>query len=137
MKSSKRQNLITVASIPNRTFTSLSGGEKSGSTNNWYDGGSTVPSVVGAPPETGEITLTNAFDPEIDAPLLQTLKAQVNILRTTITRAHLAGDMTRVAAAKPDVWTDALLTSVTPPEADANSGDVATYELKFKPADLT
>lgn len=137
MKSSKRQNLITVAAIPNRTFTSLSGGEKSGPTNNWYDGGSPTPSVIGGPPETGEITLTNAFDPDVDAALLQSLKGQINVLRTTITRAHLAGDMTRVASAKPDVWTEALLTAVTPPEADANSSDVETYELKFKPADLT
>lgn len=137
MYGSKRQNLVTIAAIPNRTFSVMAGGEKSGSTSTWYDGGATVPVVIGGQPEVGEITLTNAFDPERDAQILQTLKAQVNILRTTITRAHLAGDMTRVAAAKPDVWTDALLTGITPPEADANSGDTSTYELKFKAADLT
>jgi hypothetical protein len=137
VKSSKRQSLVTVAAVANRTFTSLAGGEKTGSTNNWYDGGATVPSVVGAPPEVAELTLTNAFDPDVDAAILQALKSQVNILRTTVTRAYLAGDQTRIASAKPDVWTDCLLTGVTPPEADANSGDVATYELKFKPADLT
>lgn len=137
MKSSKRQFLFTVSTIPNRTFAQASGGEKASSTSKWYDGGATVPSVIAAPPETGDVTLTNAFDPELDAALIQSLKAQVGIMRATLTRMPLHGDMTRVASARPDVYTDALLRSLTPVETDANSGDTATYELIFSPADLT
>lgn len=137
MKSSKRQFLVTVSTIPNKTFTQQEGGEKSAETSKWYDGGSTVPNVISAPPETGDVTLTNAFDPEADSDLIKSCLAQIGTMRATITRAPLYGDMTRVASAKPDVYTDAVLKSCVPVEVDANSGDVAVYKFVFSPADLT
>lgn len=136
-KAAARQFLVTVGALGNRTFATFSGGDKTAEASKWYDGGATVPDVLAGPAETGDVTVTNAFDPEIDAPLLQTLKSQVGVLRTTVAKMPLHGDMTRVASARPDVYTNALLTGLTPVEADANSGDVAVYELTFAVADLT
>lgn len=136
-KASKRQFLCTVGAIPNRTFAAAAGGAKTAAVNKWYDGGAIVPDVIASPPETSNLTLTNAFDPDIDPALLQSLKAQVGIMNTTITKVPLYGDMTRVASAKPDVYTGAVLVGVTPVESDANSGDTGTYVLEFAVSDLT
>src|ERR1700753_1845656 len=106
MKSSKRHFLTTVAAIAGTTFASTTGGAETSAVNKWYDGGDTGPDVVVAPPETSNVTVTNAFDPDIDAALITTLKSQVGILRTTITRVPLYADMTRVPGAKPDVYTN-------------------------------
>lgn len=135
-KAAARQGLVTVAALGNRTFTQRTGGEKKSDSVKWRDGGSVTPSVTAGPPETGDITLTNGYDPDVDGPMLSNLLLQVGILRTTISQASLYGDMTRVAGAKPFVWTDAVLTSVKVPETDANSGEIATYELVFSPADV-
>lgn len=136
-KAAARQFLVTVGALGNRTFATFSGGDKAAETSKWYDGGATVPDVLAGPAETSDVTVTNGFDPELDSALLQTLKSQVGVLRTTITKMPLHGDMSRVAGAKPDVYTNALLKTMTPAEADANSGDVAVYELTFAVADLT
>lgn len=137
MIATKRQTLFTVSILPGRVFAQVSGGEKSGSVTRWWNGGSLTPVVIGGPPETSNIVVTNGFDPDVDAAILQGLKSQINVIRATLTRIYLAGDMTRIPSAKPDVYTDALLVKLTPVETDASSGDVATYALEFAPADLT
>lgn len=137
MKSAGYQFLVTCAAFGNRTFTKMTGGEKSSNTTKWRDGGATVPDVLAAPPEVSDIVLTNAYDPIIDGPLLTTAKAQIGILRTVVTKVPLFGDMTRASGGKPDVFTNALLKAVKLPEVDANSGDPATYELTFSVGDVT
>lgn len=137
MKSAGYQFLVTCAAFGNRTFTKKTGGEKSSATTKWRDGGATVPDVLAAPPETSDVTLTNAYDPDIDGALLQAAKRQIGILRTTITIVPLFGDMTRVASGLPDVYTNALLKSVKLPEVDANSGEPAMWELSFSVGDVT
>lgn len=136
MKAAARQGLVTVGALGNRTFTARTGGVKKTETAKWRDGGATTPNVIAGPPETDDITLTNGFDPEADGPLLSNLLRQVGILRTTISQASLYGDMSRVSAAPPFVWTDAVLMSVKVPEVDANSGEIATYELVFSVGDV-
>lgn len=135
-KAAARQGLVTVGALGNRTFTQRTGGVKKSDSVKWRDGGSTSASPVTGPAETDDITLTNGYDPEVDGPMLSNLLLQVGILRTTISQASLFGDMTRVSGAKPFVWTDAVLASVKLPETDANSGEVATYELVFSVGDV-
>lgn len=132
-----RQFLVTTGATGSRSFTELSGGEKSSDTAKWRDGGATAPQVLAASPETGDITLKNGYDPEKDGPMLSNLLRQVGVLRTTVTKVPLYGDMTRVTGAQPLVYTDCVLKSVKPPEVNANSGDPGTYELVFTPADVT
>lgn len=137
MKAAGYQFLVTCAAFGSRTFSKKTGGEKSSNTAKWRDGGAHVPDVLAAPPEVSDITLTNAYDPDIDGALLQNAKAQIGILRTTITIVPLFGDMTRVASGRPDVYTNCLLKGVKTVEVDANSGDPAVWELIFTPGDLS
>ncbi len=132
-----RQFLVTTGATGARTYTELTGGEKAADTSKWRDGGSTVPQVLAAPPDTGDVTLKNGFDPERDGPMVANLKRMVGVLVTTITKVPLHGDMTRIAGAPPEVYTGAVLKSVKSPEVNANSGDTATYELVFAVADVT
>jgi hypothetical protein len=137
MKSAARQWLVTVAALGNRTFTEKSGGAKKSETAKWRDGGAVFADTITAPPEIGDVTLKNAYDPDVDGPMIATLLNQVGTLVTTLTQVPLYGDMTRVPGVKPLVYTDAVLVSVTPPEVNANSGDASTYELVFSVNNLT
>lgn len=132
-----RQFLVTTGATGNRTYTEFAGGAKEGETTKWRDGGAVVPQVLGGPPETGDVTLKNGFDPERDGPMIQNLLRLVSVLRTTVTKVPLHGDMSRIQGAPPLVYTGCLLKSVKPPESNANSGDVATYELVFSVEDVT
>jgi hypothetical protein len=136
MKSAARQWLVTVAALGDLTMSTKSGGEKTAEAARWRDGGSLTADIVTSPPETGDVTVTRAFDPTLDAEVIHNLKRQIGLLRTTLTCQPLLPDMSR-APVKPDVYPNAVLIGVNPPEFDANSGDVATYELTFAPGDLT
>lgn len=131
MKASGNQFLVTCPAFGSRTFSKKTGGEKQANTSKWYDGGATSPDVLAGSPETTDVVLTNAYDPDVDGQLLQTAKAQVGILRTTLSIVPLLGDMTRVSSGRPDVYTNALLKGVKLVEVDANSNDPATWELTF------
>jgi hypothetical protein len=131
MKSAGNQFLVTCPAFGARTFSKKTGGEKQANTSKWYDGGATSPDVLASSPETTDVVLTNAYDPDVDGQLLQTAKAQVGILRTTLSIVPLLGDMTRVPSGRPDVYTNALLKGVKLVEVDANSGDPATWELTW------
>lgn len=137
MKSAGNQFLVTSPAFGTRTFAKKTGGEKQADTATWFDGGATVPDVLAATPKTTDVVLTNAYDPDVDGPLLQSAKAQVSILRTTLSIVPLLGDMSRVPSGRPDVYTGALLKGVKLVEVDANSADPATYELTFAVADVS
>lgn len=137
MIAAARQFLVTTAATGARTYTEFTGGEKASDTSKWRDGGATRPQVLSAPADTGDVTLKNGFDPEKDGPMIANLLRQVGVLRTTITKVPLHGDMTRVTGAPPLVYTGCLLRSVKPPEVNANSGDPGTYELVFAVEDVT
>ena len=136
MIAAARQFLVTTAATGDRTYTELAGGAKEAETTKWRNGGDVKPQVLAAPPETGDVTLKNGFDPERDGPMVSTLLRMVGVLRTTIVKVPLHGDMTRIAGAPPLVYTGCLLRSVKPPESNANSGDPGTYELVFSVEDV-
>lgn len=137
MKAAGNQFLVTTPAFGSRTFSKKTGGEKQANTSKWYDGGSTTPDVLASAPETTDVVLTNAYDPDVDGSILRTAKAQVGILRTTLSIVPLLGDMTRVPSGVPDVYSNALLKGVKLIEVDANSGDPAQWELTFAVADVS
>lgn len=136
MKAAGNQFLVTCPAFGSRTFSKKTGGEKQADTATWYDGGATVPDVLAAAAKTTDVVLTNAYDPDVDGQLLQVAKAQVGILRTTLSIVPLLGDMTRVPSGRPDVYTNAVLKGVKLVEVDANSSDPATWELTFAVGDV-
>lgn len=129
MKSSKMQFLTKVDGIDGY-WAAFSGGEISSDTNKVRDGGVLKPDVLAGPPETDDLTLTRPYDAARDQPMINELKKRVGVWRTTISKTPTAPDLT-VLNVPADVYSDALLIKVKPPESDANSGDAAEVELTF------
>lgn len=129
MKSAKRQFLVKVDGIAGY-WASKSGGEIGADTNKVFDGGSLDPDVIAAPAETDDIVVTRPYDLARDQPVINELKRLVGIWRTTVSQTPTAADLT-ASSVPGDVYSDALLIKVKPPETDAGSGDAAEVELTF------
>ena len=134
-KAATRQWLVTIEGIDG-TWAQFSGGETTAEGTRVRDGGSTKAEVLAAPPETDDITCNRPFDPDRDQDLLTSLLPLVGQFYTTVTKTPLYGDMSR-ASAKPRVYSNALLTGISEPEADADSGDPARLELTFMVGDIS
>lgn len=135
MKGTARQWLVTIEGIDG-TWAQFSGGETTAEGSKVRDGGATKAEPLAALPETDDITCNRPFDPDRDQDLLTSLLPLVGQWYTTVTKAPLNGDMTRNAA-KPRVYSNALLTGISEPEADADSGDPARLELTFMVGDIS
>lgn len=128
MKSSQRHFLVKVAGIDGY-FTSKSGGESTAASSKVYDGGQVTPEVVTGPIEVGDITCGKNYDPLVDGPILQALRPQVGSYTTTVSVTPT--DRNMVPVSRPTTYSNAVLTGLTEPDADAGSSDSAGYELTF------
>lgn len=135
MKLSARQWLVTIDGIDG-TWASISAGETAAEGTRVRDGGSTKPDVLAGPAETDDITCSRPFDADRDHDLITSLLPLVGQWFTTITKQPLNGDMTRVDV-KPRVYSEALLTKISDPESDADSGDPSRLELTFMVGDVS
>lgn len=129
MKAAKRQFLVKVDGIDGY-WAKKTGAEIKSSTNKVYDGGSLVPDVIAAPAEVDDVVVTRPFDPDRDQVMVNQLKKRVGQWVTTVSVSPTEADLT-VAKVAGDIYPNALLTSINPPEADASSGDSAEIELTF------
>lgn len=127
-KSAQRQFLVKVAGIDGY-FATKSGGNVSSDTNKVYDGGDVTPYVMAGPAEAENVTVGRPYDPVRDGDLLSRLRTRVG--RETFTVSITPTDRDLVVVGGPTVYPDALLVSVSEPEADAGSGDAAMFELEF------
>lgn len=128
MKAAQRQFLVKVAGIEG-FWATKSGGNVSSDASKVYDGGSLDPDVLSSPAEADDITVSRAFDPYRDGPILRDLRRRVGRFRATVSVTPTDEDL--VAIDEPTVYSDAVLTGVTEPDFDAASGDAATFELTF------
>lgn len=127
-KASQRQFLVSVSGIGGY-FATKTGGEVSSDSSKVWDGGSLQPDLLSAPAEADNITVGRPYDPLRDAPVIAALKRVVGRSRHTVVVVPTDEDL--VAVAKPTTYSRALLVRVGEPEADAASGDAASYELEF------
>lgn len=132
-KSSQRQFLVRVDGLLG-FFARKSGGNVSAEVTKSYDGGSLVPDLVSAPPNTDNITVGRTYDPDRDAADLARLRPLVGSLRTTVSVTPTDADL--VAIAPPTTYSDALLVGLNEVEVDAGSGELAEYELEFAVAQV-
>lgn len=132
---SARQWLVTIEGIDG-TWAAISAAETAAEGTRVRDGGATKASVLAGPAETDDITCTRPFDADRDHDLITSLLPLVGQWYTTITKAPLRGDMTRVDT-KPRVYSEALLVKVSDPESDADSGDPSRVELTFMVGDVS
>lgn len=134
MKSAKWQFLVKVDGIEGY-FAGKTGGNITADTNKAWDGGAKRPDVLGGRPNTEDVELVRPFDPIRDQPVLNALKSRVGEWRTTLSAQAIYPDMTAVPI-PGDVYSDALLIKLSPPEVDASSSDAAEIGLTFAVSDV-
>lgn len=127
-KAAQRQFLVSVSGIRGY-FATKTGGEVSSEATKVWDGGSLQPDILSAPAEAENITVGRPYDPLRDAVIIANLRRVVGRSRHTVAVQPTDEDLVRIGRAT--VYSNALLVRVGEPEADAASGDAASYELEF------
>ena len=129
-------------------FAQVSGGEITAAVEKVYAGGDQSPSVLCAPFEIGDITITAHMDDAITedssaegdggqgvAVKLAGMRKGVGRMYYDLTVYLLDCDI--VALGSDRVYTGALLVGITEPEGDASSGAPATFSLTFAIQNVT
>lgn len=123
-------------------FAQVSGGEITASVEKIYEGGKQRPTVLCAPSEIGDITLTAHYDDDF-APSdtesgiglkLQKLRRYVGVGYYNVTVSVYDCDIKDPTNDR--VYTNALLVGITEPEGDSSSGAPATFALTFAISDV-
>ena len=127
-KSSQRQFLVRVDGIDG-LFATKAGGNITAEVSKAFDGGSTTPDLISAPPSADNVTTGRTYEPERDAPIMARLRPMVGSFRTTLSVTPTDADL--VAVAPPTTYSNALLVGLVEPEANAGSGDAAMFELEW------
>jgi hypothetical protein len=144
MKLSQRQILAEIVPVnsnhPKWTkfkFAQVSGGEITASVEKIYEGGSTFPTVLCAPAEIGDITLTAHYDSDTtDTDTTLGIAKKISDLRKLVGRAYYNVNITMyncdIAELGTDrTYTNCLLVGITEPDGDSSSGAPATFALTF------
>lgn len=143
-KVSQRQVLATIDPVTTGApkwnlfrFAQVSGGEITASVEKIYTGGSLFPTVLCAPYEIGDITLTAHYDDDVTnaddyngiARKLQDLRSMVGKAYYNITVATYDCDIR--LRGNDRIYNNALLVGLTEPDGDSSSGAPATFALTF------
>ena len=119
-------------------FAQVSGGEITASVEKIYEGGAKRPTVLCAPAEIGDITLTAHYDDDTAANGLATaikkLRQFVGVGFYDITVQTYNCGLTN--AANDRLYADALLVGLTEPDGDSSSGAPTTFALTFSVSDV-
>lgn len=123
-------------------FAQVSGGEITASVEKIYEGGKPRPTVLCAPSEIGDITLTAHYDDDFTpadtaagiGEKLQKLRRYVGVAYYNVTVSVYDCDIKDPTNDR--VYTNALLVGLTEPEGDSSSGAPATFALTFAISDV-
>ena len=124
-------------------FAQVSGGEITASVEKIYEGGKSRPTVLCAPSEIGDITLTAHYDDDMLAQdtaagigaKLKGLRRYVGVAYYNLTVSVYDCDIKDPTNDR--IYTNALLVGMTEPEGDSSSGAPATFALTFAISDVT
>lgn len=124
-------------------FAQVSGGEITASVEKIYEGGKARPTVLCAPSEIGDITLTAHYDDDMVpadtaagiGEKLQRLRKYVGVAYYNITVSVYDCDIKDPTNDR--YYYDALLVGITEPEGDSSSGAPSTFALTFAISDVT
>lgn len=149
-KVSQRQVLASIVPVepqkhPKWTsffFAQVSGGEITASVEKIYEGGKLRPTVLCAPSEVGDITLTAHYDDDrnqADGP--SGIAEKIGSLRPLVGRAEYditieTFDCDLKVPGTDRVYAKALLVGITEPDGDSSSGAPATFSLTFAISDV-
>jgi len=124
-------------------FAQVSGGEITASVEKIYEGGNKRPTVLCAPSEIGDITLTAHYDDDMTANTqdatglgykIQELRKYVGMAYYNILVAVYDCDIKDPTNDR--YYYNALLVGLTEPEGDSSSGAPATFALTFAISDV-
>ena len=110
-------------------FATVSGGEISASVEKVYDGNSTIPEVLCAPSEIGDITVSKFYDPDEDATKLNQLRQIVGMAYYDVVIMTLNCDLKEPGSER--TYAKCLLVGLSEPDGDASSGAPSAYSLTF------
>jgi hypothetical protein len=149
-KVSQRQVLATIDPVTTGApkwnefrFAQVSGGEITASVEKIYEGGAQFPTVLCAPYEIGDITLTAHFDDDVTpsddyngiAYKLRLLRDRVGKAYYNITVATYDCDLK--VNGNDRIYSNCLLVGLTEPDGDSSSGAPATFALTFSVQNVT
>jgi len=123
-------------------FAQVSGGEITASVEKIYEGGKSRPTVLCAPSEIGDITLTAHYDDDyVSAETAAGIGAKIKGLRKFVGVAYYNINISVYDCDIKDptgdrVYPGALLVGMTEPEGDSSSGAPATFALTFAISDV-
>jgi hypothetical protein len=123
-------------------FAQVSGGEITASVEKIYEGGKLRPTVLCAPSEVGDITLTAHYDDDRNAADGPTgIAEKIATLRPLVGRAEYditveTFDCDLKVPGTDRVYAKALLVGITEPDGDSSSGAPATFSLTFAISDV-
>ena len=146
LKVSQRQILASIKPVGDTPpkwngffFAQVSGGEITASVEKIYEGGSRFPTVLCAPFEVGDITLTAHYDDSaIDTVTTgpNYIAAKIKEMRDMVGKAFYnitvqTFDCDIVVKGIDRLYSKALLVGITEPDGDSSSGAPATFSLTF------
>jgi hypothetical protein len=145
-KVSQRQILADIAPVNDNhpkwigfKFAQVSGGEITASVEKIYEGGARFPTVLCAPFEIGDITLTAHYDDEFSGDLSNNaagIARKLRDLRQLVGKAYYNLNIKTYNCdieelGNDRVYPQALLVGITEPDGDSSSGAPATFSLTF------
>jgi hypothetical protein len=148
-KVAQRQVLADIAPVNTNNptfegfrFAQVSGGEITASVEKIYEGGKSRPTVLCAPAEIGDITLTAHYDDDIDVAGGINIAAKVRALRPLVGQAFYNINIKTYNCDLEEkgtdrVYTSALLVGLTEPDGDSSSGAPSTFALTFSIQDVS
>jgi hypothetical protein len=155
-KVSQRQVLASIAPPTGVTapkwekflFAQVSGGEITANVEKIYEGGKLRPTIICAPSEVGDVTLTAHYDNDLttneDGVNGLGIEAKLNALRPLVGRvtyditvSSYDCDLGAPVTGTARLYKSALLVGITEPDGDSSSGAPATFALTFAVSDVT
>lgn len=143
-KLSQRQILATIEPVsdlnPKWTgfrFAQVSGGEITASVEKIYEGGAKFPTVLCAPAEIGDITLTAHYDDDTtESDTASGIAKKISSLRSLVGQAYYnifisTYDCDIKVNGLDRTYSNCLLVGITEPDGDSSSGAPATFALTF------
>lgn len=123
-------------------FAQVSGGEITASVEKIYEGGRSRPTVLCAPSEIGDITLTAHYDDDmVTADTQAGIGDKLKKLRKYVGTGYYnitvsVYDCDIKDPTNDRIYTNALLVGMTEPDGDSSSGAPATFALTFAISDV-
>lgn len=126
--------LVKVAGIDGY-FATKSGGDVTAATTDVYEGGQKQPSKLAGRAVTANVTVERPYHAASQAATIAWLVPMVGRWRTTVSVTAL--DENDQPVGDPQVYSNALLVRVNPPDADVSSNRESRWALEFAVQTLT